>query len=208
VSLVTCVRRIEASPKRCSLSMLCVRPHQRVPENAHRIPSHRHIPLYTPCIPPLSPLYSNRGGILGVYRGYRGGYGPHTGVGNVSRMARPDLELLGRALGPEQAKELTCAPHPFRLLRGVGEGSLQGGRGAPRRLSPTPRIRVCEAGWGDWRSQGMGVAPTDRRSRQASGVWVVGRGGGWLKAVARDVSALGCPPHYFSLSSCIRQSGR
>jgi hypothetical protein len=31
------------------------------------------IPLYTPSIPLVYPLYCNRGGIQGVYKGYRGG---------------------------------------------------------------------------------------------------------------------------------------
>ncbi len=45
-------------------------------------PAHRHIPLYTPCIPPVYPLYSNTGGIEGVYKGYTGGLeGDTAGIG-------------------------------------------------------------------------------------------------------------------------------
>jgi hypothetical protein len=105
----------------------------------------RHIPLYSPCNPPVIPLYSpsiaiegdyrgSRGGIQGVYRGYTGGYADGLGLGlggfGIWEAGRGVLTVLGEIalnvafLAPSDVRGAVGAPRPTKREDMLGDNPV------------------------------------------------------------------------------------
>src|ERR1019366_1189922 len=86
-------------------------------------PCHPLHPLYSPSTPPLIPLYYNRGGLEGDYRGCRGGYAESLGlraggfgiwvVGRVTPCAPLDVRAAG-LVAPGDRRVRSDAPYFLR----------------------------------------------------------------------------------------------